>query len=262
MTRELSLSERRNAIDSRLEAALESARGDYLTPARTVIVERDDRWYGQLVALVYNSAAERPDVPSILRAATAMELFRGYYRLREQLLIQLGRSKSNSITWDSNAALLAADYLHTSAHSTLGSIDDTDVRPCLEILESVSERIVETLADADLESTPSSSAYHSFVDGTAGMLGRGAASIGATLADADDRQRQRFARVGRGFSGRRQLRRSLEAATDAPHPASPVSTDRQCHRYAQEQFADATRALRMLSATADVDSLRTFLERS
>jgi geranylgeranyl pyrophosphate synthase len=196
MTYELSLDKRRNVIDNRLETALKSARVDYLTPAKTVIEEWDDRWYGQLIALVYNSVAEKPDTPSILRAATAMELFRGYYRLREQLLTQLSSSKSDSTMRDTNAELLAANYLYTSAYSTFGCIDDTAIRSCLEILTSISELIIETIADADLESTLSPSAYRSFVNGTVGMLGYGAACIGATLAGADDRQRQRFTTVG------------------------------------------------------------------
>lgn len=262
MTRELSLTERRDAIDDRLEAALETARGDYLLPARTTVVDRDDRWYGQLVALVANSVADAPDSPSILRAATAMELFRGYSLLRERLLARLGTPGTESVAWESNAALLAADYLQTAAYSMLGSLEGADGRACIERLATVSERIVETLADADLESRPTPTAYRSFVDGTAGALGAGAAGIGATLASADDRQRRRFATVGRGGSVERRIRADVATDTGTSRTDSPVRDDRQLRRYAREQQADATRALRSLSATADVASLREFLGRS
>lgn len=259
MTRELSLEERREAIDGRLEAALESARGDYLVPARTAVLGREDRWYGQLVALVANSISERPDAPSILRAATAMELFRGYYRLREQLLGQLAATETEGVSWNSNAALLASDYLHTSAYSTLGSLEGVDVEACIGTLASVSERLVETTADTDLESTPSATAYRSYVDGTAGALGCGAAVIGATLADDTNRQHRQFAAVGHGFSVRRRIRRDF-AADGASPLTSPGSEGERLRQYAREQSADATRALRTLSSTIDVDSLRAFLE--
>lgn len=263
---ELTLADRRAKIDSRLETALESARGECLAPARTVIVEQDDRRYGQLVALVYNSVAETPDDSSILRAATAMELFRGYCRLREQLLGRLAGSESDSVTRTSNAALLASDYLHTAAYSTLSPLEDTDVRPCIGTLASVSERIIETLTDAPLESTPSPAEYCSFVDGTAGALGRGAAVIGATLADVDDRERRRFATLGRGASVRRRLRRVLDADadTDTIRLGSPPldGQHRILRQHARRRLTEATEALRTLSSTTDVDSLGAFVEGS
>ncbi|QCC57991.1 polyprenyl synthetase [Natrinema thermotolerans] len=262
MTRELSLSERRDAIDERLEGTLETARGDYLLPARTAVVDRDDRWYGQLVALVANSVTDAPDSPSILRAATAMELFRGYSLLRERLLARLDTPGTEAVAWESNAALLAADYLQTAAYSMLGSLEGTAGGACIERLATVSERLVETLADADFDSQPTPAAYRSFVDGTAGALGRGAADIGATLAAVDDRQRGRFETVGRGGSVERRIRDDVATDTVSSRPGPRVRDDRQLRRYARAQHADATRALRTLSSTADVDSLREFLGRN
>ncbi|OLZ42705.1 polyprenyl synthetase [Natrinema saccharevitans] len=260
MTRELSLTERRDAIDDRLEAALETARGDFLLPARTTVVDRNDRWYGQLVALVANSAADAPDSPSILRAATAMELFRGYSLLRERLLVRLDTPGTEAVAWESNAALLAADYLQTAAYSTLGSL--TDGRTCIERLATVSERLVETLADADFASQPTPAAYRSFVDGTAGALGAGAAGIGATLASVDEQQRGRFETVGRGGSIERRIRSDFATDTGPSRSGHRVRDDRQLRRYARAQRAAATRALRTLSSTADVDPLREFLGRT
>lgn len=260
MSRELTFDERRRAIDSRLETVLESARGDHLEPARTSIVDRDDRWYGQLVVLVYNSVAETPDETSVLHAATAMELLHGYCRLRMQLLGRLRETAADPVAWESDTALLASDYLYTAAYSTLGGIETADVETCFATLASVSETILETFGSDDVQ--PSPTAYCSFVDGTAGALGRGAAVIGATLATVEDQRRHHVATLGREFSAARRIQHTLAADTDVIRTVAPIRDERQLRQCAQRRLVTAYRALEALSSTTDVASLRTFVEAS
>ncbi|MFC6767696.1 polyprenyl synthetase family protein [Natrinema soli] len=257
MARELSLTDRRAEIDGRLELALDAADSGRLAPASTTVLERDTRWYGQLVALSHNSLATTPDRPEVVPAATAIELLRGYLRLREELILQLGTEATDSVQWEVTPALLASDYLYTSAYSTLGTLTADRIAECVEELTTVSESIIEALGSDCLPSPPSPAEYWSSIDNTAGALGRGAAVIGATLADIDDPDGDHFATLGRGLGTVWQIQDIL--ASDGPAVRAGTSlTERRLRQHAKRRLRETDHALQQLSSAVDVTSLRAF----
>ncbi|SER35451.1 hypothetical protein [Natrinema salaciae] len=260
MIQDYSLDDRRAEIGTRLETALDAATGAYLTPARAAVFESDDRWYGQLAACSYAAVAGTSDDEAALRAATAMELLRGYHRLRGRLLG--GLAETTPVGLESDAALLASDYLYTTAYSRLAGLDEADNKAGAAIrrLASVSAAMIETYANSDARSSTPPSVSVSFVDGTAGALGAGAAAIGATLAGTDDRHTDRFATVGRGFSTSRRIHRTLDGDDDVSAAGSAGLDDRRLRQHARRHRHDARRALRTLSAAVSVEPLTAFLE--
>ncbi|UHQ98673.1 polyprenyl synthetase family protein (plasmid) [Natrinema zhouii] len=202
--------------------------------------------------------ATTPARPAALSAATAIELLRGYVRLREQLIHQLGNEVTDSLQWEVTPALLASDYLYTSAYSTLGSLTDDHIAECLEEFTAVSKSIIETLGRNYIQSTPSPTKYCSFIDDTAGALGRGAAVIGATLADVDEPHRDHFATLGRGFGTIYRIQHLL-ASDGASIKTDSSLTDRRLRQHAKQRLQETDRALQQLSSTLDVTSLRTFV---
>ncbi|WP_222913112.1 polyprenyl synthetase [Natrinema sp. SYSU A 869] len=257
MSHELALTERRTEIDSRLEMVLDAADGQ-LAPAWTAILERDNRWFGQLLALSHNAVAETSDSPVVVPAATAIELLRGYVRLRERLIVQPGDTAADSLQWEVTSPLLASDFLYTTAYSTLGGLDDNRIGECFEVLTTVSDSIIEALGRTDSQSTPSSTEYCSFIDDTAGALGRGAAVIGATLADVDEPDRDHFATLGRGFGTVCRIRDILASDGPSVQPGSAPAT-RRLRQHTKQRLQETDRALRQLSSAVDGDSIRTFV---
>lgn len=258
MTRTEMLSERRLEIDRRLEEALEQAGRNRLGPVRSTITERDDRRYGQLVTQVHDSIAATPDRETVLPAATAIELFRGYARLRAQLLCRLD-DEDAPVQWDVTSALLASDYLYTTAYSTLGTLEDDRLGSCFETLASASASIIEALGTAESQSTMTATDYCSLIDETAGELGGGAARIGATLADIDEPYREHVATVGRGFGTVSRIRFVLAEDTGALRTGSSSATVRQLRRHATRRLTEVDRALDELSPVADISPLRAFV---
>ncbi|QCS44871.1 polyprenyl synthetase [Natrinema versiforme] len=258
MTRTERLSERRLEIDRRLEEALEQAGRDRLGPVRATMTDRDDRRYGQLVAQVHDSIAATPARETVLPAATAIELFRGYVRLRAQLLCRLG-DEDASVQWDVTSALLASDYLYTTAYSTLGTLDDDRIGSCFETLASVSASVIEALGTAESQSTVPATDYCSLIDETAGSLGRGSALVGATLADIDEQYRERVATVGRGFGTVSRIQFVLASDAGALRTGSSSSTVRRLRRHATRRLTEVDRALDELSPVADVAPVRAFV---
>lgn len=258
MSRDLSLTERRTRIDGRLKRVLDSADGGRLAPAWTTIVERDNRWYGQLLALSHNSVATTPVRPTVLPAATAIELLRGYVRLREQLIHQLSNEVTDPLRWEVTSALLASDYLYTSAYSTLGTLPDDHRAECFEEFTAVSKSIIETLGRNYIQSTPSPTKYCSFIDDTAGALGQGAAVIGATLADIDEPHRDYFATLGRGFGTVCRIQHIL-ASDSALTQTDSSLTDRRLRQHAKQRLRETDHALQQLSPAVDVNPLRVFI---
>lgn len=257
MARKLSLTDRRTEIDSRLELVLDAADSGRLAPASATILERDNRRYGQLVALSHNSLATTPDRPEVVPAATAIELLRGYLRLREELILQLGNETTDSLQWEVTPALLASDYLYTSAYSTLGTLTADRIAECVEELTTVSESIIEALGSDCMQSPPSPAEYCSAIDTTAGALGRGAAVIGATLADTDHSDGDHFATLGRGFGTVWQIQDIL-ASDGAPVRTDPSLTERRLRQHAKRRLRETDHALQQLSSAVDVNSLRAF----
>lgn len=262
MLHEATLDDRRSEIDRRLETALASADGDSLALARATVAECDDRQYGLLSTLAYESMATSPDREAVLPAAAAVELLRGYCRLRSQLLIQVSETMAHSLNRDPTTALLAGDYLYTSAYSTLRATEDGHLGDCFEILTDVSEALIEAFDANYANSAPSTTDHCSFVDETAGALGEGAALVGATLAGIDDARREHLAALGRGFGVGRRIRLALDADGDAAPVVPPKPDEERLRRYARRHLDEADRALEKLASSADVGALRAFVSPS
>lgn len=289
MLDERQLAGRRDAIEARLDAALDAPADDELALSRGAVMDRDDRWYGQLLAVAYDAVAGRraeagessrrqPDeasfggldaADSVVHAAASVELLRGYCRLRSELLVQLSDGVAPSLSRDPASALLAADYLYASAYSTLGVGDRNDLGvddenslgACFETLTEVSETIIEAFSTKHTEATgpPPQTDRYSFIDSVAGALGEGAAVIGSTLAGADDDQRRRVSAFGRAFATARQVRLVAGSADRTVFTVPPVSDTEKLREYESRAIADGERALDELPDVVDGALLSSFV---
>lgn len=281
MSGDLSPADWRAELDDRLESALDAAEGGELSLARSSVLECPDRWYGQLVALSYaaandatteSAAAPRDDattegaaapaeeaVPeTVLAASTAVELLRGYCRLRSELLVQLEDGTPHAPVRDPTAALLAGDYLNSTAYAAVGAVDHPRSRDAFEALVTATETVLGAFESRYVESAGD---HCSFLDETAGSLGESAAVVGATLAGVDGPRRERFAALGRGAGTTRQVGRILSPGeTPAIAPREP--DERRLREHATRRLAEAERALDDLATSADVEPLRAFVAES
>jgi len=253
---ERSPSERRTELDRRLEATLASADAGGLSLARSTVLECPDRWFGQLVALSYDAAADAPDPDDALPAATAVELLRGYCRLRCDLLTDRDED-ADAPARDPTAVLLAGDYLNSAAYAAFGRVPDGPPGDGFDALTSALQSIVEGFDAAYARSTGGD---ESLLDDTVGALGEGAAVVGATLAGTDAPDRESFADLGRGFSAARHVQRVL----DGPHSLLPEDVaEADVREYGAARLREAHEGLDRLASRADVESLRSFVaERS
>lgn len=252
---ELSLSERRTELDRRLEAMLASADAGGLSLARSTVLECPDRWFGQLVALSHDAVAEAPDSDAVLPAATAVELLRGYCRLRNDLLTDHADEHAPTPDCDRTAILLAGDYLNSAAYSAFGRVDNGPSSTGFAALTSTLQTIVEGFDAAYARSTAD---HRSLLDDTVGALGEGAAVVGATLAGVDEPRREQFADLGGGFSAARHVQHVLDS--DATDSLLPLNVDEQELRwYGAKRLQEAERELDRLASTADAASLRAFV---
>ncbi|WP_408960376.1 polyprenyl synthetase [Natrinema sp. 74] len=253
-----SLATRRTQIDARLEAVLPATGEDGLAVAREVIEEPDDRWYGLLVTETCDSMADTGDVEAPLSAAVAIELLRGYFRLRSELLVQLADERAHSLTRDPTTALLAGDYLYSAAYRSLGSSAHTDLAECFETVTSVLTTITEAFTTLSVEPA-ATSPPRSFFDETAGSIGEGAAALGAVLAGADGAQRDTVAQLGRGFSTAREIDQFLDPENGTTEVVSPIVNEQRFREHARQKRDDARQALQTLSARVDAEPLRTLV---
>ena len=247
-------------IERHFEQVLSDADETSLPLVQDVLQESPDRWYGQLVVTVYDSLSDHRGREDVLPAATAIELLRGYVRLRSRLLVTLTDKHAHSLTLDPTAALLAGDYLCTAAFSSLRSVPGPVSGDCFEILTTVLETITEAFARIY---TPAKSIEYDrtmFLDDTAGSLGEGAAALGATLAGLDEPVRQHYERFGRGLSTARQINYVLDTDPTEAMVVPPTFDESQFRRYAAQRRDDAAQALDTLSETVDVTRLRAFAE--
>jgi len=200
------------------------------------------------------------DGDAVVAAATAIELLREYGTMRERLLVALDEGTVGWSDRELTTRLLASDFLHTSAYSTLGSIRSERATACVEAFAATAESIVEAFQDCPPRSAMPPSEYRSFADATAGALGRGAAVVGATLAGADEAETDRFATFGRGVAAARHVR----SAIGGNHRAAPSAPDdRRLREFATRRLDEAETALESLSATAavgSIDSLAAFVD--
>jgi len=248
---ELSPSERRTELDRRLEAALAAADAGGLSLARSTVLECPDRWFGQLAALSYDAVADAPDSDAVLPAATAVELLRGYCRLRNDLLTERAATPDR----DRTAVLLAGDYLNSAAYAAFGRVEDGPSGDGFDALTAAFQTIVEGF---DAAYARSAAEGESLLDDTVGALGEGAAVVGATLAGIDDSGREPFADVGRGFSAARHVQRVLDSAR--AESLLPLDADeRDLRRYGAKRLREAEAGLDRLAGDAEAASLRSFL---
>ncbi|WP_313693267.1 hypothetical protein [Halorarum halobium] len=263
MTRERPLAARRAAIDARIDAALESATANSLALARTTMEEAG--WFGPLLACSYDSvadgsAADGADAEGALLAAAAIELLAGYCRLRGELLVQLDDGVAHSLNRDPPSALLAADFLYTSAYSTLASIDHARIGACFDAFTDASLSIVGAFDAGGAGAEPSRTDRRPSIEGTAGALGETAATVGAALAGVERDRRDRFATLGRGFSTARRVRLALDSDVWPAHVGRPDLDDRRFVRSADRSRAEAERALSRLPSPADAGPLEALVD--
>lgn len=260
MAAQLSPAERRAEIDERLRSALDVGDRDRLAPARAAVAECDDRPYGQLLARAHDSASDSADDETVVLAATAIELLRGYYRLRKTTLRRAEDGAVGASYRELTPALLSSDYLLSSAYSALGTIEEERLGACFEAFTDASETIVEAFGDGARGAARSSNEYCSFVEDTAGALGRGAAVVGATLGGVDGPDREQFAALGRGVGAVRQLRRAISSDAEPDGVGVALVEKRRVRQYADERADDVERALADLSPSVDARPLRAFVE--
>lgn len=253
----LTPSERRAELDRRLDAALDVPDGTSLDLARSTVLDRPDRWYGQFVALSHDAIADARGGDAVLSAATAVELLRGYCRLRAEQFAHLDGDAVDSPVRDPTAALLAGDYLDSAAYAALGAVDHDRSRDAFEVLLDVSASLVEAFDAGDATAAAEPGA---FLDRTVGGLGAGAAVVGATLGGAGESRRDRFAAVGRGFSTAREAQRRLRSPASAACIPATVVDEHRFREHAADHLADAERALEDLAATVDAEPLRSFVD--
>ncbi|SNZ12663.1 hypothetical protein SAMN06269185_1858 [Natronoarchaeum philippinense] len=251
MTGQLTRDERSAELDRRVTTAVDADGTDCLDPGS--LPSADDRWYGRLLALSYDAVAPTPDRTVTLTAGTAIELLREYWLVREQLIDTDDAAASRR---ELTTRLLASDYRYTSAYSTLGDLQTERLTECFEVFSAVSESLIETLGTPSPDHSDPDEVR--FAERTAGALGRGAASIGAILADADERQRDRLETLGSGVATARAVRAAIDG--DGATAATDGTDTRALRRYANRRLQAAQRALEELSESATTASLKGLLD--
>jgi len=176
------------------------------------------------------------------------------------LLVTLTEEGTHSRTFEPAPALLAGDFLYTAAFTSLRSVPDVPSSDCFEVLTTVLGTITDAFSRVYTSAESVGYDPATFLDETAGSLGKGAAVLGATLAGADDSHRRHFARFGRGLSTVRQVDCVLEANPKEAMVVPPTVDESQLRIHAQQRQDDADRALDALSKTTDATGLRAFTE--
>ncbi|MFC6825783.1 polyprenyl synthetase [Halopelagius fulvigenes] len=247
-------------IDAQLASVACTADQAGVTLVRRTLEELDDRWYGKFVVGVYGSLADAPDIEAVIPAATAIELLRGYCRLRSELLVQVTDERAHSLSHDESTALLAGDYLYTSAYSLLDSLGYPALGACSEILTDVLMDVTAAFVTGYRQQSPSKLDSTAFFDATTGTIGEGAALLGATLARAEENKYESIARVGRGYSTSRQIRRILGADPGLFKVVPRLIDESKLQTHADFWRENAEVALCDLSTTTDVTPLRLLVE--
>ncbi|MFC6723230.1 polyprenyl synthetase [Halobium palmae] len=246
-------------IDAELERIANQAAEAGLAPVRQTLEAFDERWYGQLVVRVYESLANQPTTDTIVPGATAIELLRGYCRLRSELLVQLNDERPHSLSHDQSTALLAGDYLHSSAYSSLGSLDPLPAAACSDALTDTLMATAEAFV-VGYRHRSSTMEPTRFFDDTTGNIGECAALLGGTIAGVDENQREHAVRIGRGISTSRQIGRILDADPSLFKVVPRFIDESKLREHADDCREDARVALRALSSTGDVTPLRRLVE--
>lgn len=258
MTDERSLAESKATIDRRLERLLAPGDDPPLPAARVAMETCDDRWYGQLLVGAYDSIAESVNDEAVLSAAVAIELLRGYYRVRSDLLARTAGDATLTSDREPTSALLAGDHLHSVAYAVLAGTEHHSIGACFGTFTTASRRIAEALEAGVGRSTSSSADRTALIDDTVGALGESAALIGATLAGADGTLREHFATLGRGAAVGQQVRRTRDPDAGRLHAVPPGPDAGTLRRHADRRLREAGRVLRNLPPGVDASRLRPF----
>lgn len=249
------------AIDRRVDSVVASAADAGIPLARSAVEVAPDRWYGRLLVACADAGPASVDADASVPAAAAIELLRGYYRLRSELLGAVGADDDDRspAREDPTEPLLAGDVLFSLAYSTLAEVDHSATDACFATLVRTSRAIVESFAAIDGERPASPAARRDLLDGTAGALGRGAAVLGATLAGVEGDRREAFATLGRGLGVARVERRALDGEGQLLHPALDASDD-ALRRHVARRLAEADRARREVAGSVDARPIRPFFD--
>ncbi len=245
--------EHHGELDRRLEAVLEADGETGVATARAAVLACPDRWYGRLVALAHDAAANAPAPDAVRSAGAAVELLRGYCRLRSGLFARLHDGTAASPT----DALLAGDYLNSAAYTALVAADHARAGDAFDALLAVSESLYEGFDTSDARFAADAV---SFLDETAGTLGEGAAVVGAALAGADESLRARLGEFGREFGTARQVRRVLASDGGSPAVAPREFDEQRLRQHGEQRRGAGEQVLERLSTEVDVGALRAFVD--
>jgi len=260
-----SVAPNRAAVEAELDRVLGDTANHGLRVARDVVEAPDDRWYGQLVGGMYAALSdsteekEGAEESALAPAVAAIELLRGYTRLRSHLLVQPADERPHSRTPDPQQALLAGDYLYTSAFETLTSTPVLALDDGVEILTTAFGSITEAFARSHSTAASPESDQRSFLDQTLGSLGEAATLLGASLAGGPPVPRTRIAAFGRGAATAHGIDRLLESD---PAAAVVVLTDvdgPELREHAARRRREAVDAQRALTSTAGSSRLRSLV---
>lgn len=261
-----------------------------MAAARAAVDAGDDHWYGRLVAAAHDSvvgATDRDSAPApgrdrdsapvpdrdsapvhdrdaVAAAATAVELVRGYCRLRADLLSALDSDGERGLALAPNrsTALLAGDYLHAAAFESLHSSPGSSTAACVEALTGALGSVRAAFAATCDGSASTRESGRSVVDGTAGCVGAAAATLGGVLAGVGDRDADALAETGRALATVHAADRLLDServATLVPaHAVDEASLRAQIDGHRE----DAVGALRSLPASLDAAELGALASRS
>ena len=250
----------RAQIEHRFKTLLSGVDDVNIPLAHTVLDQLDDRWYGILAVRVYDAASKGDDIDPVIPAATGVELLRAYIRLRSQLLLTHTENHAPSHRFDPDVALLAGDYFHSAAFSSLSTVPDIHAGVCFELIMSASRTITRLFSQTDPTADSADYTYEKLLDELAGLLGKTAAALGATIAGVDDLQRQQFERLGSALGANRELNQVLSPTeTDALIVPLSVDETRLCDR-AKQRRTDIDQIFEILSKNIDVAGLQAVSE--
>jgi len=244
-----------HGIDTRIGAVLDDAE-DYGLPLVAEALP-EDRWYGQLLIATYDAVTDADAADAPADAAAAIELLRGYCRLRCALLAEPTDDTSHQFTREGTARLLAGDFLYSAAYSSLRGSTHASRDACFAVLTDTLDTITGTFAATYAMDEPDRNPS-AFVDDTAGELGASAARIGATLAGRDGPLVEDLARFGRHAATVYQI--ATLADSTAMQVAPPSRDEATLQTHADRRWDDLSVRLDALSDVADSTALRALLD--
>lgn len=244
----------RTDIDAELERVLDGTENQGLRVAREAIEAPEDRWYGQLVGATYAAVSDSASDDSLLSCAAAIELLRGYTRIRSRLLIQLTDDHPHSLTTDPGRALLAGDYLSTSAFTALTASPYPALEDGVEILATAFESITDAFFGTYPTATSANQEQVPVLDQTMGSLGAAATRLGASVAGDTQASRSKLATAGRAVATSHGIHRLLESDPGEAVVVLPEIDEAELRAYAETQRREAVDAHRD-AASIDLSGL-------